>query len=401
MIRIQYVPPSQQTQIPDLPLHNAGPETPQPVVNPFQSEQASFKRERASRLGFGDVGQAGRAQRNQRDSLALSKEWRSLARKAGGPWQLLHDATTQLSADGQPNLAALRQAQARLHQWVQAQAAGKKLTPDMQAQIAKVDALVGRMLRRNLPLGELPATSGFQAPASGMAAFFDKVLPASPNAQHRKALKLWDEGRTAEALDLLETAVEKQPTNARLQLDLGKLLTEEGYYPEAEWALVQLAADHPRQPEIQAALGQLYTQMGQPLLAMEAYKQTLKLDPDHTDAHLQLGVAHYEQGSLDEAAPHLQRAIRLDQKNPVARFYMAQISLQENDLLRARYQLGMVAKLAPEMDLTRFGENAPPPLTSRTERREPPAHHWQLPQVRTAKTAPLDPRQAGTRRLAD
>jgi tetratricopeptide (TPR) repeat protein len=274
----------------------------------------------------------------------------------------------------------------------------------MQAQVAKVDALVGRMLRRNLPMGEMPATPAFQAPPSGwspLLQLFDKVLPASPSAQHRKATKLWQEGRTAEALDLLEAAAERQPENARLQLDLGKLLTEEGFYPEAEWALVQLAADHPRQAEVQAALGDLYVQMGQPLMAMEAFKQTLKLDPDHTDAHLQLGVAHYEQGSLDEAAPHLQKAIRLDQKNPVARFYMAQISLQENDLLRARYQLGMVAKLAPEMDLTRFGENAPPPLISRTDRREPPAHHWQLPQVRQAKTSKLDARQAPTSRLVD
>jgi Flp pilus assembly protein TadD len=228
-----------------------------------------------------------------------------------------------------------------------------------------------------------------------------EVLPKAPDALTRQAQKLWKEGRSAEALDMLEDAAEKHPQHAKLQLALGRMLTEEGFFPEAEWKLVDLATEHPRHPEVQAALGELYMQMGQPLLATEAFKQTLKLDPNHTDAHLQLGVTFYEQGDLEHAAPHLQRAIRLDQMNAVARFYMAQISLQENDLLRARYQLGMVAKLAPEMDLTRFGENAPPPLTSRTGQpvAEPPAHHWQLPQVRQGKTSPLAPATGKTRKL--
>ena len=115
-----------------------------------------------------------------------------------------------------------------------------------RSRLAKVDALVGRMMRRNLPMGEMPVSNSFQAPASGWSPLlqvFDKVLPASPNSQHRKAKKLWEEGRTAEALDLLETAAERAPKNARLKLDLGRLLTEEGFYPEAEWSLVELAAD--------------------------------------------------------------------------------------------------------------------------------------------------------------
>jgi tetratricopeptide (TPR) repeat protein len=402
VIRIQYVPPSTGASTTDLPTGHFGAPAEAPAVQPFQLEQAEFARTRASKLGFEQVGLAGRARKNERDTVQLSREWRALASKAGGPWQVLHDATTRLDAEGRPNAAALRQAQARLHQWIQAQAAGKKLPPELEAQAAKVDALVARMLRRNAPLGELPVTTAFQTQArAGWRQAMDKVLPKAPEALTRQAQKLWKEGRSAEALDLLEDAAEKHPTHAKLQLELGRMLTEEGFFPEAEWKLVDLATEHPRHPEVQAALGELYMQMGQPLLAAEAFKQTLKLDPNHTDAHLQLGVTLYEQGDLENAAPHLQRAIRLDQMNAVARFYMAQISLQENDVLRARYQLGMVAKLAPHMDLTRFGENAPPPLTSRTGKpvTEPPAHHWQLPQVRQAKTSPLDASTGKTRKL--
>jgi tetratricopeptide (TPR) repeat protein len=259
-------------------------------------------------------------------------------------------------------------------------------------------------MRRNTPFGELPATSALQAPPSNWAPLrqlVDKVLPTSADALHRKALKLWHSGRSAEALALLEAATERHPGNARLHLDMGRVLVDEGYYADAEWTLSQLAAEHPRHAEVHAALGDLFVQIGQPLLAIASFGQAVKFDPEHTDAHVHLGVAHYELGDLSASAPHLQKAIRLDGKNVVARFFMAQISLQQNDVLRARYQLGMVAKLDPSVDLSRFGENAPPPLTSQTKPREAPLHHWQLPQSRAAQTGHLNRRPGQTQSLND
>lgn len=401
--RIQYVPPSAASQLHDLP-HDFAPRTPTRPFNPFITEQAEFARGRTSRVRLEQVGQGGRLERNARDSLQLSQAWQALASKSGGPWQVLHDATVHLGADGRPNLLALRQAQLRLHQWLQAQVEGKRLTPAMQASAVQVDALVGRLMRRNSPFGEAPAATALQAPPSGWAPLrqlFDMVLPSSIGAVHRRAVKLWQEGQSAEALALLEAATERQPGNARLHLDLGRVLVDEGYFADAEWTLSQLAAEHPRHPEVHAALGELFVQIGQPLLAIASFGQAVKFDPEHTDAHVHLGVAHYELGDLGEAAPHLQKAIRLDGKNVVARFYMAQISLQQNDVLRARYQLGMVAKLDPSVDLTRFGENAPPPLTSQPQRREKPLHHWQLPQSHAAKTSLLHRRPGPTQSLND
>ena len=85
-------------------------------------------------------------------------------------------------------------------------------------------------------------------------------------------------------------------------------------------------------------------------------------------------------GDLEGAAPHLQKAVQLDQQCVVGRFYLAQISLQENDLLRARFQLGMVAQLSPQMDLSRFNSNAPVALSSQSPSPEAaPLHHWRLP----------------------
>ena len=98
-----------------------------------------------------------------------------------------------------------------------------------------------------------------------------------------------------------------------------------------------------------------------------------------TDAHAQLGVALYEDGRPGEAAPHLQKALSLDQHCVVARFYLAQVMLQQNDLLRARFQLGMVAQQAPEMDLERFGSSQPASLSAGMPRPEGTVYHWKLP----------------------
>jgi hypothetical protein len=86
----------------------------------------------------------------------------------------------------------------------------------------------------------------------------------------------------------------------------------------------------------------------------------------------------------------------------VARFYLAQVSLQENDLLRARFQLGMVAQLSPEMDLARFNQNGEA-LAARSHRaKTAPLHHWQVPtkapttQLQRQGTGGLEPPGTGT-----
>lgn len=415
LIRIQYVPPASGSQLPEQPhlQPDFGPAT--RPVNPYSHETLEVQRGKRSRLGLEEVGFKGRQRRNERDSVRLSEAWKALAgaSRALGPMaKTLEDATTALGPDGDPNLAALKQARLALRMLWQRNAATGQAGPQREL-IARLDHQLARMVRRNLPLGDAegalpplklePATER-SGPWRQMTGWLSGLQLKDARSLHRDALKLWADDRGPEALDCLEQAAEKAPTDAKIQFDLGRLLKDEGYFLDAEWALLEADRLKPDRPAVQAALGDLYAQMRQPEMAIEAFRKALQLDPHQTDVNAQIGVLYYETGQLLEAAAHLQRALSLDQQSVVARFYLAQISLQENDVLRARFQLGMVAQLSPTSDLQRFGEAEPPALSRQSSppkspsRDTAPLHHWQLPRAQgtgalgdTPKTPPKSP----------
>lgn len=387
MIKIHYVPPSAGA-IPQEELPQATQWLQdERLVRPFDGERIEITRGKRSKLALDGVGHGSRRRRNQRDTLALSKEWQALAGQAGGgAWQGLHDATTALDPAGQPNLDALRQAQRQLRQWFFQRTQAQAMTPALQAQSAKVDELLERLIRRAL-LGAAAKPAGKAVPSKRgagegrMQAVLDLIRPGARNASslHRKGLRLIEANQPEPALDALEAAAAKAPRSARIHLDLGRLLTDEGHYAEAEWTLLTADELAPKRTGPQIALGELYSEMGQPQMALEAFKTAVARNPNDTDAQALLGVAYYEQGDLAAATPHLQHAVSLDQQCVVARFYLAQISLQENDLLRARFQLGMVAKLSPDMDLSRFNQAQPQAIAATGTAKTAPLHHWQLP----------------------
>jgi tetratricopeptide (TPR) repeat protein len=389
LIRIHYVPPSPTTPLVEPPglEHGAAAGATQA---PWVGEQAAFPQGQRSRIDLEHVGGRGRARRNEKDALTLSKEWQELAGKAGkqeSMFRLLHDATTALDADGKPNVHALRQARRRLRQWFFTQLAGEDRNGPLKAQVAKVDAALGRLVRRNTPPGEDPEGDGPRTskPPERQDSLGHRllgwVLPTSRDARalHREALKLWVAGETDQALDHMEAAADKAPQDWRIQRDLGRMLADEGYWAEAEWALLSASGLRPRDAELHMALGELYAQQELRPMAIEAFRAAIVRQPSLTDAHAQLGVALYDDGRPGEAAPHLQKAVSLDQQCVVARFYLAQVMLQQNDVLRARFQLGMVARMSPEMDLERFGSNEPAALAAQTIRKEATVFHWKLP----------------------
>ncbi len=389
MIRIHYVPPSPTTPLVEpQPFEHGGSADARRA--PWVGEQTAFPQGPPSRLELEHVGGRGRVRRNETDALQLSKEWQELAGRAGKQermFRLLHDATCVLDGEGKPNVHALREARKRLRQWFYQQASGAERSGTLKDQVAKVDAALGRMMRRNLVPGESLDDEGprvakpTERPDTLGNRLLDWVRPTSRDARalHREALKLWVTGQAEQALDHIEAAADKAPQDWRIQRDLGRMLADEGYWAEAEWALLSASQLRPRDADLHMALGELYVQQGLNAPAILSFRAAITRQPSMTDAHAQLGVALYEEGRPTEAAPHLQKAVSLDQHCVVARFYLAQVMLQQNDLLRARFQLGMVAQMSPEMDLERFGSIDPISLAAASTRKEPTVYHWKLP----------------------
>jgi tetratricopeptide (TPR) repeat protein len=389
VIRIHYVPPALTTPLVEPQGFDQSGSGSAPQL-PWVVEQATFAQGRRSKLDLDHVGIRGRFHRNEKDALSLSREWQELAGRSGkheGLFRQLHDATCRLGANGKPDLDAVKAARRRLRQWFYQQLDLDARTGPIKTQVQQIDETLGRLVRRNTTLGEAPDDDGARDAKPGQEGhavgkrLMEWMLPTRRDARanHREALKLWTAGQTSAALDFMEAAADKAPRDWEIQRDLGRMLSDEGYYNEAEWALLTASGLRPRDADLHMDLGELYAQQGLTQMAIESFKAAIVRNPNLTDAYAQLGVALYEDGRPGEAAPHLQKAVSLDQHCVVARFYLAQVMLQQNDLLRARFQLGMVAQQAPEVDLRRFGSSELASLSAGMPRPAGTVYHWKLP----------------------
>ena len=60
--------------------------------------------------------------------------------------------------------------------------------------------------------------------------------------------------------------------------------------------------------------------------ARTEFEQALRLNPEHARAHTGLGVVMLQQGDLDQAARHLQSALRLNPGDALARDKLQEVS---------------------------------------------------------------------------
>ncbi len=95
---------------------------------------------------------------------------------------------------------------------------------------------------------------------------------------------------------------------------LGLIHARREKYDEAETEIHRLLEKNVENPQVYAILGYLYYRRKDFAQAEYYYQKSLTLDPDNATSHNGLGYTYLEWGSkLDEAFPHLQKALR---KNP-------------------------------------------------------------------------------------
>ena len=159
-------------------------------------------------------------------------------------------------------------------------------------------------------------------------------------------------GRYADAIDVISAAILRDPSDARLQLQLGIALQALGRHAEALRAiagarrgLADEAAPHlyaavsylavgdnqaalhaasdacHRDPQSAPALyayGQAWLALGEPAKAEPIFAAALQIAPDWADAFVNLGVARYRQGGIEDAKLAMRRALQVDPAHAAA-----------------------------------------------------------------------------------
>jgi tetratricopeptide (TPR) repeat protein len=125
------------------------------------------------------------------------------------------------------------------------------------------------------------------------------------------------QGKTPEAMTLLEKAIAISDKTADAHNDLGNALVSQNRFAEALPHFRRAAAEAPRDERVFFNLGNLLDKLNKPAEAAAAYERALALNPDFTDAHVNFGSMLFSRGRVADALPHFLRAVQLEPSSPM------------------------------------------------------------------------------------
>ncbi|MCA9548388.1 MAG: tetratricopeptide repeat protein [Myxococcales bacterium] len=120
-----------------------------------------------------------------------------------------------------------------------------------------------------------------------------------------------DEKRFEDAMRLLQTAIEEDPTRTTPWMMLGSALRDQHRPEEAIEPLRRATALDPGHAEARLLYGVVLMETGRFDEAQREIEQAVRLDPSAARAHLYLGLVHENQNRLEEASQAYQEALRL------------------------------------------------------------------------------------------
>jgi hypothetical protein len=135
---------------------------------------------------------------------------------------------------------------------------------------------------------------------------------------NERALRLAEEGRLADAVQLLESALKASPGDETIRKNLGKFaanlgvqLLEKGDAASAEQATRRARDLLPSDPVVRLNLAACLEERGYPARAATEVRKAVELGPEVALAHDRLGTVLYREGHLEEAAAAWARAAQL------------------------------------------------------------------------------------------
>lgn len=180
----------------------------------------------------------------------------------------------------------------------------------------------------------------------------ERMVPA----QHIMARIFMQKERYETARFALENAIDLEPGNALLRLDLGHVLQKLDQDRNALLEFGKAAQLRPDLAEAQQSYGIMLLQNGDPEAALVALQKAVELEPNVPHAHLNFGNALRANKKYKEAVAAYEKAIELDESTAAAYFNLALLfmdneveGMEELDQLKqASSQFEMYAEVAGE-----------------------------------------------------
>ncbi|MCK6554579.1 tetratricopeptide repeat protein [Candidatus Binatia bacterium] len=135
-----------------------------------------------------------------------------------------------------------------------------------------------------------------------------KVEPSNPDLLNALGWTLFQQARTAEAIEQFEQALRANPKHAKANNNLALALIDRGDPARAVEAYRASLAVEPK-AEIYSDLGFVLQQLGRKDEAIDSYRKAIDLDPECGPAHFNLAVALLGEDKFEEAALHYEKAI--------------------------------------------------------------------------------------------
>jgi Flp pilus assembly protein TadD len=110
-----------------------------------------------------------------------------------------------------------------------------------------------------------------------------------------------DRNQLSKAAELLDTALKRDPSNARARYVHALLLRSQGKPSEAVDELAKLALEYPRDREVARQLGQTLYALGRIAEAKRAFEAIVEVDPTDFGAYQFLSPIYQSEGNVDKA----------------------------------------------------------------------------------------------------
>lgn len=192
-----------------------------------------------------------------------------------------------------------------------------------QFLLAKVNTDEQRQLAMEHGIRSLPTVRLFRhgavveeffgvQPEEAIRALLDAHVERESDQVRVQAMEAQARGNTAEAVAMLRQALDSDPGNERINLDLASLLIEQGQFDEAERVLKSLPSNRQLDPDVSRLFATMsFGRIAQEAPPAETLETQIHEDPKNCEARYQLSaiktLAGDYQGAMDQLLEILRR----------------------------------------------------------------------------------------------